>query len=350
MTDLPRTLFVGISDGAVNWYRCALPATALGCDWIGVGSEPPDPYLRTGIVGPDFTWADTASYDVVVVQQVGGTPWLRQIRAWQEAGVKVLYEIDDWLHGVRSVPGHAHADRLDRATVQTYELCMRAADGVICSTDWLAQRYRSVNPCTWTCRNGIDLLRYAFTRPPRDHVGIGWAGGTGHLESAKPWITEVGRVMRELPQTHFTSIGQPFARWLEPHFPERTLAVPFTALEVYPAAMTHFDISLAPAGKGAYFKGKSDLRWLEAAALSLPCIADPDVYPEIEHGVTGFHASTPGEMGEILRELVFDRELRERVGRQAHEYVAEHRTAQVAALAWAEVLREVADLPLEVAA
>ena len=31
MTDLPRTIFLGISNGAVAWYRCALPATVLGC-------------------------------------------------------------------------------------------------------------------------------------------------------------------------------------------------------------------------------------------------------------------------------------------------------------------------------
>ena len=109
--------------------------------------------------------------------------------------------------------------------------------------------------------------------------------------------------------------------------------------------MTHFDIALAPAGKGDYFKGKSDLRWLEAAALSMPCIADPDVYPEIEHGVTGFHASTPAEMSAILRELVADRDLRDRVGAAAREYVVEHRTAQVAAQSWAQVLREVAREP-----
>jgi len=163
-------------------------------------------------------------------------------------------------------------------------------------------------------------------------------------------VEEAGRVMRERPDTHFVSIGQPFARWLEPEFGARTLAIPFTALEVYPAAMTHFDIALAPAGKGDYFKGKSDLRWLEAAAMSLPCIADPEVYPEIEHGVTGFHASTPAEMGEILRELIADPELRARVGRQAHAYVAEHRTAQVVSRSWAAVLQEVAGAELDVAA
>jgi glycosyltransferase involved in cell wall biosynthesis len=346
MSDLPRTLFIGISNGAVAWYRCALPATVLGCDWIGVRGEPGDITVRTGVVPSDFTWDHVPTYDVVIVQQVCGSAWLRAIREWQAAGVTVLYEIDDWLHGVRRLEKHAHAERLDRATVETYELCMRAADGIICSTDWLARRYRPLNRCTWTCRNGIDLVRYRFTRPARDHVGIGWAGGTGHQAAAKPWVAEVGRVMREHSDTTFVSVGQPFAKWLEREFGDRTLAIPFTALEVYPAAMTHYDIALAPAGKGDYFKGKSDLRWLEAAALSLPCIADPDVYPEIEHGVTGFHASTPAEAGEIMRELVADRELRERVGAAAHEHVVEHRTAQVAAQSWAEVLREVVPAPL----
>ena len=35
--------------------------------------------------------------------------------------------------------------------------------------------------------------------------------------------------------------------------------------DVYPATrMTLMDIALAPAGKSNFFRGKSDLRWLEA--------------------------------------------------------------------------------------
>ena len=113
--------------------------------------------------------------------------------------------------------------------------------------------------------------------------------------------------------------------------------------------MTHFDVALAPAGKGGYFQGKSDLRWLEASALGIPTIADPGVYPEIEHGVTGFHASTPQEMAAILGELVADEALRRRVGEAAQAHVLEHRTAQVAAGAWADVLREVAAVPANAA-
>jgi glycosyltransferase involved in cell wall biosynthesis len=346
MTALPRTLFIGISNGAVAWYRCALPASVLGLDWVGVRGEPGSPEFRGGSVPADFTLDDAATYEVVVVQQVSGPEWLKAIRRWQAAGATVLYEIDDWLHGVRRLEHHAHADKLDRATVERYELCMRAADGIICSTDWLARRYRPLNRRTWTCRNGIDLVRYRYTRPERDYVGIGWAGGTGHAAAVKAWVDGVRSVMNERADTRFFTIGQKFADYLEPEFPGRTLSIPFAAMEVYPAAMTHYDIALAPAGKSDYFKGKSDLRWLEAAALRMPCIADPDVYPEIEHGVTGFHASTPAEVAEVLRELVADAGLRERVGAAAYAHVAEHRTIQVAAAGWVEVLLEVAAAPV----
>ena len=220
---------------------------------------------------------------------------------------------------------------------------MRAADGLICSTEWLAQRYRGINPRTWVCRNGIDLRRYAYTLPARDKVNIGWSGGTGHLAGARPWFLEVAKVMEERADTRFVSVGMPYAGSFGRRFgADRALDVPWSPLETYPASMTHFDIALAPAGKGSFFRGKSDLRWLEASALGIPLIADPDVYPDIEHGVTGFHARTPDEVRELLFALVDDPALRGRVGAAAHEHVREHRRIEVAAQSWAEVLHEVA--------
>lgn len=338
--DLPRTLFIARGSLSVGWYRCALPAGVLGCDWVGAKGDPPELAFTTGRVPATFTASDIASYDVVVVQQASGRAWHRAITEWRAAGATVLYEIDDWMHGVRKLRGHGHGAHFDRATVETYELCMRAADGLICSTEWLARRYRAVNPRTWTCRNGLDLRRYDYTLPARAHVGIGWAGGTGHETAVGPWLDGVRRVMQRDARTHFVSIGQRFADRLRDEFGERCLSIPFTAMSVYPAAMAHFDVALAPAGRGNFFRGKSDLRWLEASALGLPCIADPLVYPEIEHGVTGFHASTADEMAPILEELVADAELRRRIGSAAQAHVREHRSAQSAARAWEAVLRE----------
>jgi glycosyltransferase involved in cell wall biosynthesis len=340
---IARTLFVGRGNGAVAWYRCALPAMALGCDWVGVRGEPPHLRFPTGVTAEPASWERFFDYDVVVLQQPQGKDWLKAIRELQASGVTVLYEIDDWLRGVRKLERHAFKEHFDREAIEAFELCMRVADGVICSTPWLAEHYRSVNPRTWVCRNGIDLRRYALTRPHRSTIAIGWAGGTGHEDSMAPWLQEVAGVLRDVPGTRFISIGQPFARALEPEFGEkRCMSVPFAPFDTYPAAMTLFDVALAPAGRGNFFRGKSDLRWLEASALRIPLIADPEVYPAIEHGVTGFHADSPQAMAALLRELVADPELRRRVGAAAHEWVSEHRTAQATAQDWAAVLTEVA--------
>jgi glycosyltransferase involved in cell wall biosynthesis len=341
---VPRTLFVGRGKGAVAWYRCALPAMVLEQDWIGVAGLPGDLAVVTGLTGrvAAIREDDFDDYDVLVLQQPAGKEWLQAIRRWQARGIVVLFEVDDWLRGIRRMRHHDFHQFFDKAQVESLELCMAACDGVICSTEWLANRYRGVNPRTFVCRNGLDLKRYELTRPEREEVAIGWAGATGHREGVRPWIAEVASVMREHADTRFISVGQPFAQWLEEEFGAgRALSVPFSPLDTYPAAMTLIDVALAPAGKGSFFRGKSDLRWLEAGALGIPIIADPDVYPEIEHGVTGFHASTPAEMRGLLAELVADRELRDRIGAAAKAYVAEHRSAQVAAQRWAEVLNEV---------
>ena len=44
--------------------------------------------------------------------------------------------------------------------------------------------------------------------------------------------------------------------------------------------MSTFDVALAPSGNNNLFRGKSDLRWLEASALGIPVVGDPEVYPE----------------------------------------------------------------------
>lgn len=341
---LPKTLFMSRGDKAPGWYRCALPALALGSDWVLYGGAPPAAQLVFGRTKRQLTLDDIVDYAVVVIQQPRGPEWLGAIRDWQRHGVVVLADMDDWVRGVRKAKDHDFSKNFDRKVIQDYELCLRAVDGIICSTPWLADRYGSLNPNTYVCRNGIDLKRYALTPPQRDHVGVGWAGATGHREAMRPWLAEVAAVMHERPDVHFVSVGQQFAQTLAPTFgAERCLDVPFSAFDTYAASMTLYDIALAPAGDNSFYRGKSDLRWLEASAAGLPLIADPQIYPDIEHGVTGFHAETPEEMGEILRELVADEPLRRRVGASARAYVTEHRSAQVAAQQWDTVLRGVTE-------
>lgn len=334
-------VFMAKGNGAVPWYRCVLPAMALGAGWAVMKTSEPDFTVAASSCTAVTGLADLFDCEVVVLQQPVGAAWERAIHRLRRAGVTVLYEIDDSVHAVRKMRDHEFAKSITKQTLRDYERCMRAADGLLVSTEWLGARLATFNPDVWVCRNGVDLKRYALTRPARDTVNVGWAGGTGHREAIRPWLAAVADVMRAEPATRFVTVGQGFARELAPEFgPVRTLAVPFAPLDTYPASMTLFDVALAPAGKGNFFRAKSDLRWLEASALGIPVIADPGVYPEIEHGVTGFHAESPDEVRELLATLVADPALRRSVGEAARAHVSEHRSIAATSADWSRALRE----------
>ena len=336
---LPRTLFVGLGASGPAWYRAALPATALGADWVGVRGTPPELRFVTGDNGRVRSREDLFGYDVVVVQQVRGREWVALIRELQARGARVLYEIDDLLDAVRKTAGHEHAKSFDRQWVVASEMAMRVCDGVICSTEFLARRCASVNPQVSVCRNGLDLRRYDLTRLARETVTIGWAGGAGHEAAVKPWLPAVREVLRARPETRFMTVGAPYAQLLEDDFgPERAIALPFGQIETYPAAMSNFDVALAPAAPTNFFRAKSDLRWLEASALGIPVVADPGVYPDVEHGATGLLAASPAEAAEHLHALAASRALRERIGAAAREAVTRTRRIEVVAEEWRAVL------------
>lgn len=340
--DMTRVCFIGLDCSVPCYYRVMLPAMELGADWCGVIGYPPHIQWVTGGVKGESQLPDLIDdYDVVVVQQPQGDSWEATIKAIQGAGAKVVFEIDDYVHGIKERKDHHHAKSYDQRALVLYERCMRACDALICSTEYIAQRYKKFNPNVYVCRNGLDLARYKLGKPKRDTVNIGWAGSTGHQKSMMPWLNYVGAVMDQKPEVNFISIGMPFATALQKQFGERALAIPWAAIEQYPAAMTMFDIALAPGGTGSWYKGKSDLRWLEAAALGIPMIARPSIYPEIEDGVTGFFATAPTELVEPLMGLIGDKTLREKVGAAAKEYVTEHRRIEVTAQDWRRALESI---------
>jgi hypothetical protein len=207
MSALPKTVFIGWNyDSVVSYYRCFLPAMVLGVDHLvwkygrrgvellgGLGDTPE----------PDVLY----DYDIVVLQQPAGRGWLNVVRELQANGVRVLYEIDDYIQGARKTKSHELSDVFDEKLVHDMEMVMRVCDGVIVTTGFLARRYRSFNARTWACPNGIDLPRYRHTKPPRQGVTIGWAGGIGHKASLARWEAPVRNVMRARPETRFVSVG-----------------------------------------------------------------------------------------------------------------------------------------------
>lgn len=338
-----EVLFVGLGSSRVAWYRAVLPAMALGVDWVGLAGVPPNLQFTTGYVKGATQVPALESYDVIIIQQPRGRKWMEIIKNLRAAGKVVLVEYDDYVHGIRKARDHDFSAYFQPKDLRAMELCMKASDGMICSTDYIARRYSSHVPKTYVCENGLDLGRYRMSRPERGvidgkpTVTIMWSGATGHRIGVDPWVDVVDRMMSEYSHVCFATIGQDFAEKLR-RYENRVISVPFAALETYPAAMMLGDIALAPAGNTSWYRGKSDLRAMEAAALGIPIIADRHYEDSVVFGETGFVVDRPAEAVEYLRWLIEDVDLRHRVGDTAKAYAHENFSMATRREAWREAI------------
>jgi glycosyltransferase involved in cell wall biosynthesis len=335
-------LFLGRTHSAVSWYRTGSPALALGCDWKGGFGPPGDFTILADLSRNAFQQPEYDKYKIIVVQQAFGKDWAAAIRRWQDKGIKVLYEIDDYIHGVHKIPGHAGATAFAKSKLPLYEECMRAADGLLCSTEFLVSRYGRFNSNAWVCRNGIEGYRYRdLELPKRDTINIGWAGGEGHQGNVQPWLRQVETLMEKDDRLRFICVGLDFVATM-PKELQRTKAVhiPFVLMELFPGVLCNFDIALAPAGKSHFYKAKSDLRWLETGALGIPLIGDPFVYPELD-GERGLAVADAVEARTAVSYLVENEDRRLEIGARAREYILNNRTMEHVCSDWERAFLEV---------
>lgn len=339
-----RTLFVGLGNSRVCYYRVVLPAMYIGSDWMGLVGKPPRTAVATSYVQGQTKLARFEDYDVCVLQQARGSGWFKIINNLREQGKVVLYECDDYVHGIRKSNDHDFKQYFDKDSLKEMELCMRAADGMICSTEYIARRYRGLAGRTWVCENGLDMGRYRLTRPPRGDlagkpsVTLMWSGATGHARGTEQWMAMVGRVMDDYPHVCFASIGQGFGEYFREKFAARSISIPFAALETYPAAMMLGDIALAPAGQSSWYRAKSGLRAMEAAALGIPVVADLHYDGEVEHAQTGFVATDVRDAEEHVRWLVENDDQRELMGARARQHAEENFDMRHRREAWKETI------------
>lgn len=323
-------LFVGRGATTISWYRCGAPAFALGCDWIGCGGDDPkNLHLITSLKRGGLSMPQLDDYKVVILQQVKGQAWFNEILRLKQKRVKVLYEIDDYIHGVDKLKHHEFKGHYNKKVVAAHELCMRAADGLIVSTEWLARRYKKFNKNVYLCKNAVEFKRYkGLEIPERDTINIGWAGSGGHLEAVAKWVPGIRQILDEYQEARFYSIGLNIGQIPMLKETGRSVTLPVVPIENFPAVLTNIDIALGPALQNNFYAGKSDLRMLETGALQIPLVGDPYVYDEIIHRETGMCASDAAECYNGIKELIEDEELFEEVSWNVRDYVESKRSME----------------------
>ncbi len=322
-----------------------MPAAALGMDWVGVSSLGPsleEPHKTLCLSGSLTRFPRISQYDVVIVQQPNGQNWERVLDDWAKK-VTLVYEIDDFVHGVHKIEDHPGKKGFNKKTIKSFQRCMDKCDAMICSTDFLSNQYKKYNPNQYVCKLGIDTSRYVNIEFParEDSVTIGWSGHAGHHHAVGPWLEEIIKIMDLYENVNFMSIGIHYADILAPRFPGRTCSALPTTIENYPYTLTSFDISIAPSHCSKYHLSKSDLRWVESAAMGIPCVVAPEIYPEVEDYETGLVATTPKDAGDCIMEYIESEDLRKKIGYNAQTYVQEHRDYRKASRQWEDVLLKV---------
>ena len=263
------------------------------------------------------------NFDVIVVQK-GFFPGL--YAGWERrlaASRPVVFDFDDaiWLprHGGNPVLRRIHRE----GAVQDN---LRRATAVIAGNEFLADYARQFTTNVTVVPSAVELARYR----PGTGTTVGWIGS----RSTMPYLQPLGPVFRELNLTpRVIAAGDP-----------GTLGFPVGfrpwQLETEVADLAGLGIGVAPLPDNPWERGKCGVKILQYMACGLPVVATPvGVQRElVRDGVTGFHATTPAEWRDRLRQLLNDAALRQRLGAAGRELVAQCYDVPVAAARVAKVL------------
>jgi SAM-dependent methyltransferase/glycosyltransferase involved in cell wall biosynthesis/uncharacterized protein YbaR (Trm112 family) len=291
---------------------------------------------------------EVKDFDVLVIWR---TPWdeslARAVEAMHAAGRTVVFDCDDLMTepnlAQTSIIDGIRTQNLTEAGVQGHYARIRqtmlAADICFASTPELAFHMRSANKVADVLPNGFsqythDLSRHSARawRAGRDGIiRIGYAGGSRTHQRDFGLATEaVAQILREHRECRLVLFRTPDGALplIDTHeYPslngleEQIEWRPLQPLMNLPAEMARLDINLAPLEVGNPFcEAKSELKFFDAALVNVPTIASPTgpFRRAIDHGRTGFLATSADDWYVYIKRLLQDAGLREQVGRDAY--------------------------------
>ncbi len=306
--------------GACAWYRCRTPGMALA-----------DAGYRTDLVNKLSAESMDAS-SVIVWQRPSLPRSLSDIRVANTLGITTVVEMDDDLWNIaHDNPAWIRWNGPSAGNLRILEDCVRAAKIVTCTTPALAQSLRFLNRNVHILPNMLPDSEWPRIKERRVKAPVvGWAGSMTHGADLRLLSGVIETLVNRYPHltVEIAGCASPFAKH------ERIVQVPPVQTTDYPALLRRFDIGLAPVTQTRFNAAKSDLKFLEYAACSVPTVVSAGpTYASVEHGVTGYRAKNAAEWLRYIDILVRDAEKRHAMGDAARVY-AESRFASVNVGLW----------------
>ena len=319
---------------ATTYVRCQLPARAL-----------------PGIVRPDLSYITDGEtirfheHHGAAIFQFAGTKYSAAASAAlrEETGCKILIEVDD---NYTINPGPRILKRQQwglkigdkEATRDGHRWVVQWSDGVIVTTDYLAEQYRKIpphpargkSPEIHVCPNGVDPADWPDPDAHDDGIlRIVWFASQSHED-------DIGIITRAF---EWASRQKDVEVWIVGLDPAATLKFkqrwrfPYGQvgwvhdLDRYRHLFRGFDVSVAPVSRNPVGLGRSDLKALESAmGLCAPVLMNAEPYAPWTDGSNCMKADNSEGFLRALQHLVAHREEIPQLARSAREYVLAERT------------------------
>lgn len=310
-----KTFFWLADRSGCGVYRGIVPMNAL--------SELPDHETR---YSNKASYDEALGYDVFIAQRTNlpqATNMFQRLASSDE--VATLFEIDDLLTQVHpSNPGAwTHYSKAENLT----PLCdnMRAAQGLVVSTQFLGEQLAEYNDNVFHFPNYIDGSILDLEREPNERLTIGWAGGSSHRIDLERVAYPLRKVLQRHPDVAMRFLGDDYSRAVGVPAKQREWDPWKHSVLDYIKAL-NFDIGVAPLHPMPFNRAKSHLKTLEYAARGIPVVASKyGPYADfVRHGETGFLAQYDREWQEYLTVLIEDDGLRVKMGEAAKAQASEY--------------------------
>ena len=264
--------------------------------------------------------------------------WKELVAQAKKSGCKIIWEIDDLVFNPEVYAQHPYLQTCpekERKQLLTGARLFRdflsLADELIVSTEELkAEVLLLTNKPTAVVENALDIQlieasSHVQKKPAEaDQILIGYGSGTlTHDADLEGIASPLAELLAKYPHTRLVLFGHLKIPLNLATFGPRIQQIPFTSADKYFLLLSKLDICIAPLLKSRFNEVKSNIKFLEAAALGVPCIAAASgpFKKAIKNGINGFLADTEDEWRNALEALISKPELRESVAASARASV-----------------------------
>lgn len=230
--------------------------------------------------------------------------------------LKLVIDLDDDILSTHLEPNNpAYQAYMQESTrfAEYAQACLREADLVTVSTDYLKKKYQSINSNIVVVKNVIDPAFFSFKRKKNKKITIGYSGSGSHQLD---WMM-IEPILERLKKKYDlriamlgpmqTKIVDDQTNWVDTlKYPEQLAA-------------KGFDIGVAPLRDSMMSRAKSNLRWLEYSSYKIPTVSSDVV---AFRGVRNIiRVNEPEEWYIELEKLILDKKYRTSLGDAAYNEV-----------------------------